>query len=125
MLPHAAQLSAGVAKVDITNTQAGPVNDPLYVKALVLKDDATTAAIVTVDAVAIAEIGHIRNEYLSKVRFALEKELDIKPANVLINASHCHGIVCSDVDERTFRAVKKPRRTWSRECRCGTATRIG
>ena len=48
----AAPLKAGVAKVDITNREAGPVNDPLYVKALVLKDGATTAAIVTVDAVA-------------------------------------------------------------------------
>ena len=37
---RAAQLRAGVAKADITDRDAGPVNDPLYVKALVLKDDA-------------------------------------------------------------------------------------
>jgi hypothetical protein len=103
----AAQLWAGVAKIDITNTQAGPVNDPLYVKALVLKDDATTAAIVTVDAVAIGEIGPIGNDYLAKVRSRIEKDLNIKPGNVLINASHCHGAVCSDVDQRTFQAVKQ------------------
>jgi hypothetical protein len=53
----AAQLRAGVAKVDITDTEAGPVNDRLFVKALVLKDDDATTAIVTVDAVAIGEIG--------------------------------------------------------------------
>lgn len=104
---HAAQLSAGVAKVEITNTQAGPVNDPLYVKALVVTDGVTTVAIITVDAVAIAEIGSIGNDYLAKVRARIEKELNIKPANVLINASHCHGVVCSDVDQRTFQAVKK------------------
>src|SRR3972149_5883755 len=97
---NAAQLQAGVAKVDITDTEAGLVNDRLYVKALVLKDDTTTAAIVTVDAVAIGEIGHIRNDYLAKVRSRLEKELGIQPANVLVNASHCHGVVCSDVDQR-------------------------
>jgi hypothetical protein len=100
-------LRAGVAKQDITNREAGPVNDPLYVKALVLKDDATTVAIITVDAVAIGEIGYIGNDYLPKVRARIEKELGIEPAHVMINASHCHGIVCSDVDERTFRAVKQ------------------
>lgn len=105
-IANAASLQAGVAKVDITNRDAGPVNDPLYVKALVVKSDTTTVAIVTVDAVAIGEIGYIGNDYLGKVRTRIEKELGIKPANVLINASHCHGIVCGDVDKRTFQAVK-------------------
>lgn len=103
----AAQLMAGVAKVDITNTEAGPVNDRLYVRALVLQSGTTKTAIVTVDAVAIGEIGHIDNGYLGRVRTRIEKELDIKPAGVLINASHCHGVVCADVDKRTFQAVKQ------------------
>lgn len=102
----AGPLLAGVAKVDITNRKARPVNDPLYVKALVLKSDTTTAVLITVDAVAIGEIGDIGNDYLPKVRARLEKELGIQPANVLVNASHCHGIVCADVDARTFQAVK-------------------
>ncbi|MEX0978700.1 MAG: hypothetical protein WDZ48_07605, partial [Pirellulales bacterium] len=104
---QAAELRAGAAKVDITNRQAGPVNDPLYAKALMLSDGATTVAIVTVDAVAIGEIGYIGNDYLPKVRARLEKELGIKPVNVLANASHCHGIVCTDVAERTVQAVKQ------------------
>ena len=45
----AAQLLAGVAKVDITDTEARPVNDRLYVKALVLKNDSVTAAIISND----------------------------------------------------------------------------
>lgn len=102
----AAHLSAGVAKVDITNYEAGPVNDPLYVKALVIKDETTTAVIITVDAVAIGEIGHIKNDYLPNVRTRLEKELRIPTGNVLINASHCHGVVCADVDQRTVQAVQ-------------------
>ena len=105
-LAQAANLAAGVAKVDITNT-AGPVNDPLFVKALVLRSDSTTAAIVTVDAVAIGEIGSIGNDYLPRVRARIERELGIRPTNVLINASHCHGIVCADVDDRTVQAVKE------------------
>lgn len=103
----AAQLYAGVAKVDITDRKAGPVNDPLFVKALVVKDDATTAVIITVDAVAIGEIGYVTNDYLPTVRARLAKELNISPANVLINASHCHGVVSSDVDQRTVQAVKE------------------
>lgn len=107
--PRKPTLRAGVAKVDITNREAGPVNDPLYAKALVLEDGTTTAVIITVDAVAIAEIGHIKNDYLGKVRAQLEKDLKINPASVLINASHCHGIVCGDVAERTVQAVKAAR----------------
>jgi hypothetical protein len=100
-------LLAGAAKVDITNLDAGPVNDPLYVKALVLKSGSTMTAIVTVDAVAIGGIGHIKDDYLGKVRDAVEKELGIKPSNVMANASHCHGIPCTDADERTIRAIKE------------------
>jgi hypothetical protein len=100
-------LMAGVAKVDITNLDAGPVNDPLYVKALVLKSGSTMTAIVTVDAVAIGGIGHIKDDYLGKVRGIVEKELGIPPTNVIANASHCHGIVCNDVDDRTVQAIKE------------------
>lgn len=103
----AAELLAGVAKVDVTDETAGPANDRLYVKALVLEHDKTTTAIVTVDAVAIGEIGPIGNDYLSNVRSQVERELDIKPTNVLINASHCHGIVRRDVGQLTFEAVKQ------------------
>lgn len=107
--PHqacAAELRAGAAKVDIADKEAGPVNDSPYVKALVITDGTTTAVIATVDAVAIGEIGSIRNDYLGKVRTKLQKDLGIVPANVLINASHCHAKVCADIDERTIQAVK-------------------
>ncbi len=100
-------LLAGVAKVVITDPEAGPANDPLYVKALVLRSGAETAVIVTVDAVAIAEIGSIRNDFLANVRSRLNRELKLDPARVLINASHCHGRVCVDVEARTVQAVKE------------------
>ena len=101
-----AEMSAGVAKVDITNDDAGPVNDRLYARALVIASGEVTAAIVSIDAVAIGEIGPIKNDYLGKVRGQIETELKIPPTNVLVNASHCHGIVCKDVDQRTIQAVK-------------------
>lgn len=101
------QLWAGVGRADITRRDAGPVNDPLYVKALVLRNGTTTAVIITVDAVAIGEIGWISNAYLPNVRARLQAELDIAPTNVLVNASHCHGKVATDVEARTIEAVKE------------------
>src|SRR6218665_313500 len=103
---NAEPLLAGVAKVDITNVDAGPVNDPLYAKALVLKSGDTTAVLVTVDAGAMGEIGPIKSDYPPKGREGLKADLGIPPGSVLVNASHCHGIVCSDVAERTIAAVK-------------------
>ena len=104
---QAAQLLAGVAKVDITDRAAGPVSDPSYVKALVLKDGSTTVVLVTVDALAIGGIGRIGNDYLGKVRAELQRELGIPPASVLVNASHCHSVVRADTDALTVPAVKE------------------
>ena len=103
---HAAPLFAGVAKVDITHKEAVPANDPLYVKALALRQGTNLVVIITVDAVAIGGIGHIRNDYLPNVRAQLRKGLNIAPEHVLINASHCHGVVCADVEARTVQAVQ-------------------
>jgi hypothetical protein len=101
------ELRAGVAAVEITNTKVLPRNDPLWAKALVLKRGDTTAVLVTLDAVAVGEIGHIGNDFLPKVRTRLEKELGIAPGSVIVNASHCHGNVCADADEKTFEAVTR------------------
>lgn len=101
-----AELLAGTAKADITDLTAGPVNDPLFVKALVLKSGSTTAVLITVDAVAIGEIGRIGHGFLTTVRGRLERELGIAPDQVLINASHCHGLVRGDTAELTVAAVR-------------------
>ncbi|MBI1346042.1 hypothetical protein GC163_07110 [bacterium] len=102
-----AELLAGAAKVDFTDYNAGPVNDPLFVKALALRSGETTAVIITLDAVAVGEIGYIKNDYLPTLRSRLEKELGITPTHVLVNASHCHGIVAPDVGEKSFQAVEQ------------------
>jgi hypothetical protein len=104
---HAAGiLRAGVGKADITNEQAGPIHDRLYAKALVLKDDSQIVAIITVDAVSLGEIGYISNDFLPQVRAQLSRDCGISPECVVINASHCHGIVCADVAERTVQAAR-------------------
>jgi hypothetical protein len=103
----AAELLAGAAKVEITDHQAGPVNDPSYAKALVLKNGGITAVLITVDAVAIGEIGRIPNSYLGSVRAALEKDPGIPPSHVFANASHCHAVVRKDSDVLTIQAVRE------------------
>ena len=102
---HAAPLLAGVAKVDITDYDAGPVNDPSYVKVLVLKSGSITFTMISVDAVAIGEIGYVKNDYMPSVREKLTSELSILPEHVMVNASHCHSVVVDDVAARTVQAV--------------------
>lgn len=104
---NAVPLRAGAAKVDITSRDVPLNNDPLYVRALIVQSGAETLTIITLDAVAIGEIGYIKNDYLATVRSRLEKELHLLPARVLVNASHCHGVVRADVADLTVQAVKQ------------------
>ena len=103
----AAPLEAGTAKADITDYQAGPVNDPSFVKALVMTDGSTSVVLITVDAVALGQIGRIGNGFVSAVRAGLRKELGIPPSSVIINASHCHAMVRSDIEQLTIDTVKE------------------
>jgi hypothetical protein len=103
----AGDLRAGVARVEITDRAAGPVHDPLFARALVLQNEATTVVLITIDAVAIGEIGRIGNGFLPTVREQLQRELGIPPASVIVNASHCHGIVRADTAQLTVQAVKE------------------
>jgi hypothetical protein len=104
---QAQELRAGVARVDITDHAAGPVNDPCFAKALVLENGQTKAVLVTVDAVAIGEIGRIGNGFLATVRAAAEEDLGIPASGVIINASHCHGVVRADTVRLVIDVVRK------------------
>ena len=104
---QAAQLRAGAATVDITDLDAGSVNDPPYVKALVLQHDQTTAVIITIDAVSIGMIGTIPNDFMEKIRGPLQRDLGIPPGSFVVNTSHCHAKVCKEIDERTVQCVKE------------------
>ncbi|WP_395748980.1 hypothetical protein [Prosthecobacter sp.] len=100
-----AEMLAGVARVDITD-RTGPVNDPCFAKALVIQQGETKAVIITLDAVAVGGIGRIGNGFMATVRRGLE-EMGIAPGNVVVNASHCHGIVRGDLEPLIIEAVKE------------------
>ena len=102
---QAEPLLGGVAKVEITHPDHPAKENPPFVKALVLSQGETHAVIIAIDAVAIAEIGSIRDPYFAEVRAALGKDFGIAAGSILINASHCHSLIAPDVAARTVRAV--------------------
>ncbi len=117
----AAELLAGVAKVDITDYEAGPVNDPLFAKVLLLKSGDKTVVLMAIDAVAIGEIGRIQSDFLPNLRGRIESELAIAPASLIVNASHCHGIVRTDLEALAFEAVRAAGKSMV-PVRCGVGT---
>lgn len=99
-------LRAGVAKVDISDHTVA-VHDPCFARALVLECGATRAVLVGVDAVAIGGIGRIGDDFLTVVRARLQTDLGIPPEAVLVNASHCHGVVRRDTADLVIAAVQR------------------
>lgn len=117
----AAELLAGIAKVDITDYEAGPVNDPLFAKVLLLRSGDQTVVMMAIDAVAIGEIGRITNDFLPNVRQRIEAELGIAPSSLVVGASHCHGIVRMDIEDLAFQAVQQAGKSLV-PVRCGVGT---
>lgn len=99
-------LWAGSAKVDITHETAAPIHDRLHARVVVLRHEELTLALIGLDVVAIGGIGPIPADFLTTLRDTLRSELGIAPQHVLVNASHCHGITCADVTQRTLQAVR-------------------
>lgn len=84
-------LKAGAAKIDVTppidqlpNTNRG-VLDPVYVRAIVVDDGSTRAALVTVDTVVLP------TEIWEHVSARVERELGIPARQFLLTATHTHS----------------------------------
>jgi len=103
------ELLAGVGKVDISREGEGEGVDagenPPWVKVVAISQGDTHAIIVAVDAVAIAEIGSIRDPYLANVRETVKDSLGINPKSIIINASHYYSLVAQDVEKRSIDAI--------------------
>ena len=103
--PRLEALEAGTAVVDVTDRTI-PVHDTLHAKALVLKEGDRTVVVLTIDAVALGELGRIKSDFLPQLRARLSQELGLAPENLLVNASHCHGVLRTDFPELCFQVIK-------------------
>ena len=99
-------LLAGTGRSDITHPDHEAKANPLWAKALALSLGDHHAVIVTIDAVAIGEIGSISDQFLKELRSSLAADPGIDPDAIVVNASHCHGIVCRDITQKTIEAVR-------------------
>lgn len=92
---------AGVSKRDIsTHSQNVTVNDPLYVKVLVLDDGNKRIAVMAIDTVAIGGPYDVKDDFLGRVKIFAEKDFGIH--DVLINATHTHTVMpmlCDDLEQ--------------------------
>ena len=117
-------LRAGVAKSDITTDATDAVvRDPLYAKALVLDDGATTLALIAMDTTAIGGrsitagiLNDNADDFMSSLRHGIEQQLNIPGGNVLVNASHTHPpgrLLCDDTQQvnRIIDAVRRAMRS--------------
>lgn len=116
-----APLMAGAAKVDITAKGSMPPGDPLFAKALVIKGGGQTVALVTVDAVAIGGIGPIGDDFMPKLRQSLARDPGLAQDKILVNASHCHGMVVPNAWELAAQAVREAHKSMV-PVRTGTGT---
>lgn len=99
-------LMAGTAVVDVSD-RSQKILDPCHAKVLVLVRGNVRAALVTIDAVAIGGIGRIGDGFLPVVRRGIESCCGIPASGLIVNASHCHGIVREDVAEVVIDAVRR------------------
>jgi len=103
-------LRAGAARVDITPApNALPanylgVNDPIYVRAIVVGNGTTKAAMITVD------IGGMSDETWSAVTRRVQSELGIPPEQVILTATHAHSVPRlsgPEFENQIFQAVQQ------------------
>jgi hypothetical protein len=108
--PAQAALRAGAARVDITPDETKlpkgieGINDRIFVRAIVVDDGRTRAALVTVDA------GAISTDTWSQVSAQAAQELRIPVSHLLLTATHTHSVpfgVGRDLAPQITRAISQ------------------
>jgi neutral ceramidase len=119
---EATSFKVGAAKVDITPKQEDlpaqikGIHDNLYVRAVVIDNGTTKAALISIDA-------GVREDGWQKYTQQIEKELGIPALNIFISSSHSHSLVsmvgggsgtdpkaallASNLDKAVFEVVKQ------------------
>jgi neutral ceramidase len=101
------QIKVGAAKLNITPSkeELGPnslgIHDSVFVRAIVIDNGVTSAALVTV-------AGNQNEQSWKASTERMEKELGIPAKNVVISSTHSHSVGrIAGMDEKIFTAVKK------------------
>jgi hypothetical protein len=101
----AAAMTVGAARVDITpDVKALPkgfegVNDPIFIRAIVIDDGKSRAALITVDA------GAISTDTWSTVTRRAEAELRIPANHLLLTATHTHSVPFGNQQDLAFKVM--------------------
>ncbi len=104
-----ADLRVGAARIDVTPTkeQLPPsylgVNDPVYARAIVIDNDGTRAALITLDA------GGIPTPLWQSVSERLAGELGIAPEHMLLTATHTHSVPRQQAPDYVDKVVESVR----------------
>jgi len=105
-----AQLRAGASRVDYTPSGAQlPRNfigvlDPIFVRALVVDNGRTRAALVSVDA------GAIPTDLYNKVSARAARDLGIPATQLLLSATHTHSVpfqLGGDIEEKIMQGLRE------------------
>jgi hypothetical protein len=99
---------AGAARIDFTPEQL-PRNmvgvlDPIFVRALVLDNGSTRAALVSVDA------GSVSNDLFAKVSARAAQELNIPATQLMISATHTHSVpfqAAGNAEEKIMQGLRE------------------
>jgi neutral ceramidase len=103
-------LRAGAARIDYTPAKDKiPRNflgvlDPIYVRAIVLDNGGTRAALVSIDA------GGMPTDLYKKVSARAAQELGIPPAQLLMSATHTHSVpfqLGGDIEAKVMQALRE------------------
>jgi hypothetical protein len=104
---QSSQIKVGAAKLNITpskeelGSNSLGIHDSVYVRAIVIDNGVTSAALVTVS-------GNQSEQSWKTSTERMEKELAIPAKNVVISSTHSHSVGrITGMDEKIFAAVKK------------------
>ncbi len=104
---QSSQIKVGAAKLNITpskeelGSNSLGIHDSVYVRAIVINNGVTSAALVTVS-------GNQSEQSWKASTERMEKELGIPAKNVVISSTHSHSVGrITGMDEKIFTAVKK------------------
>lgn len=93
-------LRAGCSRCEITTEDPDVrVNDPLFARVLVLDDGEKRAVIISMDCIAVGDIGEVGDAFFPSLRAELASAHGICPDHILLSATHTHvpgPMVCGD-----------------------------